>query len=225
MSDIAILVPMLKRGDRARRFMEGLTEWSAESHRVVFLVSPHDEDTRRACLGSGGDVITVPFELAPGDYARKINHGVWITTEPWVLQCAVDVLFHKGWDTELMRVAAGHGSVIGTNDLGNPLTKAGRHATHSLIRRTYIEEHGTIDEPGKALHEGYYHCWVDNELVETAVSRRVWVSARRSHVEHLHYIWHKGADDDTYRRGMSHYRQDNELFRRRRPLWRSRPVR
>jgi len=101
----------------------------------------------------------------------------------------------------------------------------GRHATHPLVRRSYVEEHGTIDEPGKVLHEGYDHQWVDNELVETAKARGAWAFAKNSHVEHLHPFWpdgkggKKGEMDATYEKALSSPRKDMALFRSRRRLW------
>jgi hypothetical protein len=227
---IAVIVPALHRPERVVPLMESLHEASRVPVRLLFILSPGDDATVTACDAAGVTHVTTPFPLAGGDYARKINLGIDITREPWILQASDDLHFHPGWDecalTVGESVAAG---VVGTNDLGNPLVKQGRHATHSLIRRAYVDEHGTIDEPGKALHEGYWHCWVDNELIETAKSRRAYFAARRSFVEHLHPIWpdgkggRKGTDDATYRRGQKHYRDDHHLYLQRRSLWGSRP--
>jgi glycosyltransferase involved in cell wall biosynthesis len=228
---IAVLVPVLDRPDRAEPLIESILAASTLVDEVLFLCSPGDEDQIEACMNTGPEAnwLIVPFALAGGDYARKINYGITVTRSPWVLQAADDLRFHPGWDEEaLARDTGPHVGVIGTNDMGNPMVRSGRHATHSLIRRAYVEEQGTIDELGKALHEGYHHCWVDNELVETAQARNAWSSARRSRVEHLHHIWpvrrgsreRKGVDDATYRRGQTRYREDNKLFHTRRPLWR-----
>jgi hypothetical protein len=185
-------------------------------------VTGGDDAQQAACLDTDAATVVVPFPLESGDYARKINYGVLCTHAPWVFQASDDLFFHPGWDDEALSVAVGHTGayVVGTNDMGNPLVRSGRHSTHSLIWREYIEEQGTIDEPGKALHEGYWHCWVDNELIETAKSRRAYFAARRSRVEHLHHIWHKGTDDATYRRGQQRYKADHDLFMSRRSLWR-----
>lgn len=220
---IAVLVPVLGRPERAAPLVASVEEASTLVTRVVFLVTDGDDAQLAACLATDAMTVVVPFALGGGDYARKINYGVLCTDEPWVLQAGDDLRFHRGWDREALRIGerpAAH--VIGTNDLGNPLVRSGAHSTHSLIRRAYIEERGTIDEPGKALHEGYWHCWVDNELVETAKSRNAYFAARRSRVEHLHHIWRKGTDDETYRRGQRQYNQDAALFKSRRPLWRGR---
>jgi glycosyltransferase involved in cell wall biosynthesis len=224
---IAVLVPVLDRPERAAPLVESIREASSLVTEILFLVTPGDDAEWSAAIDTGAAVVTVDFPLDGGDYARKINYGVLCTEAPWLLQASDDLVFHKGWDyAALDRDTGPHVGVIGTNDLGNPLVRSGRHSTHSLIRRSYIEEHGTIDELGKALHEGYWHCWVDNELVETAQARRAYVAARRSRVEHMHWIWpdrrggRKGVDDATYRRGQRRYNQDYSLFQSRRSLWR-----
>ena len=223
-------MPVLERPERAASLVADVTAASKLVDEIVFLVSPADDAQLAACLATDAMTVEVPFALDGGDYARKINYGVLCTESPWIFQASDDLVFHRGWDEIALSFAAReHVGVIGTNDLGNPLVRSGKHSTHSLIRRTYIEEQGTIDEPGKALHEGYWHCWVDNELIETAHARSAYVAARKSLVEHMHPIWRdrrgggrKGADDATYRRGQERYQEDNRLFRERRPLWRSR---
>ena len=227
---IAILVPVLARSARAAPLVESISSSSKLVDEIVFLCSPRDEAQIYAAARTGARCVEVPFELAGGDYARKINFGLEVTTSPWIFQASDDLVFHPGWDeialTFERREETG---VIGTNDLGNPLVRTGRHSTHSLIRRSYVEEQGTIDQPGFALHEGYWHCWVDNELIETARARGAFVAARKSRVEHMHPIWpdrrrggRKGQDDSTYRRGQARYHEDAELYRERRPLWRDR---
>jgi len=96
---------------------------------------------------------------------------------------------------------------------------AGKHATHPLVRRAYVDEFGTIDEPGKIVHDGYCHMWVDNELCATAMARGQWAFARESHVEHLHPIFHKGKMDTTYEKALSTSKEDFAHFSARRHLW------
>jgi hypothetical protein len=231
-SEIAILVPVLGRPQRVQPLIESIWENTVTPHRVVFIASEPDSDelgaiTRAAVLGHCDISLLIIPGPEPGDYARKINIAYRDSIEPWLFQGSDDLRFHQGWDTAALAVAEQTGKgVIGTNDLGNPMTMRGRHATHSLVARWYADQHGTIDQPGEILHEGYHHCWVDNELVQTAWHRNQFAFARESHVEHLHPIWpdgkggRKGVDDATYRRGQERYREDQLYFNRnRRPLW------
>ena len=109
-------------------------------------------------------------------------------------------------------------SVVGTNDLGNPEVKKGKHSTHSLVRRSYVAEHGlTWDaRPGIVYSDAYEHQWVDTEMVSVAIDRDVFVFCGASVVEHLHPLWGKGVMDDTYRKALDRRREDAALFRRRR---------
>jgi hypothetical protein len=76
-------------------------------------------------------------------------------------------------------------------------------------------------ETGNYVAWGYASKNCDNELIETAKARRAYFAARRSRVEHLHHIWHKGVNDATYTRGQKRYHEDHLLFMQRRPFWRS----
>ena len=109
--------------------------------------------------------------------------------------------------------------VIGTNDLGNATVMRGLHSTHPFVRRSYVEERGTIDEPGKCVHEGYSHQWVDTELIDTAKRRGQWAFAKHSHVEHMHPFWKKGTMDATYEQALSTSKEDYALYQERRLLW------
>jgi hypothetical protein len=223
---IAVLAPVLNRPERARPLADSLR--STSTARLVLLCSPGDRDEIAACRkvarhDSRIDVIVVGWQPGPGDYARKVNEGVRRTVEPWLLNAADDLLFHDGWDREALDVADRTGRrVIGTNDLCNRRVIRGRHSTHSLVHRSYIDEVGTVDRQGVMLHEGYRHNFCDDELVQTAIHRREFVMAARSHVQHLHPNCGHGDDDDTYRRGMEGFREDGRLARARRQVWRTR---
>lgn len=190
--------------------------------RLVFLCSPGDDEKIEACRAvTSAETVVVPFEREGGDYARKINYGISITDEEWVFQGADDLTFHEGWLEAALRTAERLNTapgVIGTQDLGNRMVKFGRHSTHSLVSRSYAEE-GTVDGPG-LMHEGYFHNFVDTEMVETAIYRRRWAFSKQAVVEHLHPHWHKGEMDATYELGLGEFRADQLRFFERRKLWR-----
>jgi hypothetical protein len=94
--------------------------------------------------------------------------------------------------------------------------KRGLLSTHSLISRDYVEIRGaSLDGPGIVLHQGYRHNFVDEEVTALARSRRVFVFARDSIVEHLHPQWRKGPMDPTYELGLEGFHDDARLFRER----------
>ena len=225
MSTIVVVAPVLNRPHNAQRVVDSFIASKADA-RFLFVCSPGDTRQIKASQATSAEVLVVDFDCGRGDWARKINTAFTQTDEEFLLLAADDLRFHQGWDREALRVAEQHeAGVIGTNDLGNPTVMRGQHSTHSLVRRAYIEEQGTIDEPGKVLCERYWHNWCDNELVETAEARNRWAFARRSHVEHLHPHWGHGELDTTYRQGLRHFTEDRMLLQRRRVLWKPRGYR
>lgn len=217
---VAILVPVLRRPHNVAPLVASIEGATPEAHHTLFICSEGDTDELDAVTDVGAEHLTIPA-YGLGDYAKKINAGFTATTEPYVFLGADDLRFHDGW------FAAAHAEmanrkigVVGTQDLGNPRVKQGLHSTHSLVRRSYIERYGTIDEPGKVLHEGYPHEFVDDELVGTAQARGAWAFAHDSVVEHLHPHWGKAPTDDLYGQARSRYMIGRKLYKRRRHLWR-----
>lgn len=215
---LVILVPMLGRPHHVAPLHESIR--TTCDARVLFLLTPGDDEVLAAVKSETDEGFLFVGPHAPGDYARKINAGIAATTEDHIFTGASDLKFHPGWyEAAVAKLAPGIG-VVGTNDLGNRGTANGRHATHMLVTREYVEKFGTIDEPGKFFHEGYPHECVDNEAVETARSRGAYAHAAESLVEHLHPLWGKGEWDETYRQIPDRIEVGQRLFRERRRLWR-----
>lgn len=225
MSDIVILVPVLGRAHAIGPLYRSLEESTESVWHLRFYCSPGDREASEMCAwtalsDSRVTVKVVDWDPGPADWAKKINLGYLETSEEFMLLGATDLRFHPGWDTAALEVAEQTGAgLIGTNDLGNATVMRGHHSTHPLVRRSYIEAYGTIDEDDKILHEGYCHQWVDTELCETAMARGQWAFAKNSHVEHLHFMWGKSERDATYDKALSTTREDNRLYGKRRQLW------
>lgn len=211
---VAILVPVLRRPQNVRPLLDSIHQATpAGECRVVFIADPDDLDEQREVRNHDAQLI-----VHGGSYAQKVNAAVRVTREPLVFTAADDISFHPGWlEAATSKLTVGVG-VVGTNDLGNKRVIRGDHATHSLVTRGYCDL-GTIDGQAGLLHEGYQHCFVDDELVATAKKRGAWAFAADSIVEHHHPDWGKGEDDDTYRRGQAHFRRDRRTFQQRSRLW------
>jgi hypothetical protein len=230
-ADIVVVVPVLGRPGRVADVAESCAAAAAVPTRLLFVATRDDRETRRAALGAIRAtgrlcaLTVLPGALAPGDFARKVNHAFRITTEPWLFQAGDDVEFVPGWDVEVLTVAAQSGAgVVGTNDDANPTVRAGLSSTHSLIRRSYVDEcGGSLDGPGVVFHEGYGHQYTDSELVELARSRGCYAHAGRAVVRHRHPFWGTATDDETYRRGQATAAADQRLFLRRRRAWTETP--
>lgn len=217
---VVVLVPVLNRPHRALPLAKNLRETC--DAELLFIVSQSDSKELEAVKSASGQVegvsfLGVPWKPAAGDYAKKINFGFNQTDQTWVFTGADDLFFHPNW---LENALAVHHStnqqVIGTNDLCNPTTKHGKHSTHTLVHREYIEDIGASwDGPGVVLHEGYDHQYIDNELVVAAKMRREWAHASDSHVQHLHPLCGGSVRDATYNKALARGREDGRLFLRR----------
>jgi hypothetical protein len=224
--DLAIIIPLLRRPHRIAPLLADIEAATDVTRCDVLFVATSDDSAVLAALTEtvGPDH---PFarwvKIRPnsiGDYSKKINHGYRITTAPILFLGADDLHFHEGWlDAGLAPFADPRIGVVGTQDLGNSRVRARQHATHSLVRRSYVDEFGTIDEPGKVLHEGYVHEFVDDEFVETAKKRRAFHFANGCVVEHLHPSWGKAPWDPLYQAEPRRMQAGRRTFAARRRLW------
>jgi len=216
MAEVAILVPVLRRPHRVKPLLDSIESATPEPHRVLFIPDENDSQEIEALEQAGAEYFTVPPRT---NWAAKLNEGYGRTTEPWLFCGADDLNFHPDWFSRALRWATPDTGVIGTNDLCNPRVMTGIHSTHMLVRRSYIDANGTVDEEGKLLHEGYAHEYADDELVQTVMARGVYVHAFDAIVEHLHPMVGKAEDDATYRQGRSATARSRRLFAQRRKLW------
>lgn len=214
-----VVVPVLNRPRNVQPLIDSLAAATPEPYRLLFVCTPQCTDEVDAVDQAGAERLLVPFQ-EHGDYARKINTAYLEFDEPFLFLAADDLRFHPGWlKAALRRMRNPSIGVVGTQDLGNARVLAGVHATHSLVRRSYIDVHGTIDTPRQVLHEGYWHEYCDDELVGTAKRRGAWAFAGDSIVEHLHPTFDKAPTDDIYERQLERMRHSRPLFRMRSRLW------
>jgi glycosyltransferase involved in cell wall biosynthesis len=218
---LAVLTPVLNRPERVEILLASLTasvDPRTVDLNVVWLCSPGDDAEIEAIRQAGHIAHVMRWPAGPGDYAKKMNHGIAITSTQWIFLGADDLRYHPGWfEKALLRQQRAFSCVVGTNDLGNSRTLAGVHSTHSLIHRGYVEC-GSIDDP-KLLHEGYDHQFCDDEFIQTAQARGTYAHAADAIVEHLHPDWGKGVTDATYLKGRARFDADRLLYNSRRHLW------
>lgn len=216
---VLIIVPALGRPHHVAPLLESIETNTPAPHRTLFVCSPHDFTVHDAVRAVDGELVLTTWDPGHGDYARKINLGYRISTEPLLFLGATDLRFHREWLERAVAYLEPGVGVVGTNDLGNSRVLRGVHSTHTLVTREYVDTYGTIDEPGKVLHEGYWHEYCDDEFVETSWKREAWAFAHDSIVEHLHPAWGKGEMDAMYAQEGRRMRHGRRLFLRRRPLW------
>jgi hypothetical protein len=223
MAEIAIQIPVLNRPHRAAEVVASIFRSTEVEVEVLFICSPGDTAEIAAVQATGEDYMVVPWECGPGDFARKHNLAFQHTTAPFVLLAADDLDFQPGWDHAILKChSVLQRGVIGTQDDANPLVKRGKHSTHPVVTRSYIDEVGGTwhDGPGIILHEGYLHQWVDTELCNAAMERDEWSFTHLAVIRHLHPMYpHRGigrtAMDDTYRKALGGASHDSMLYRER----------
>lgn len=213
----AVIVPVMRRPQNAQPFMDSFRASGAVDLATVYAICDTDDEDTIAAWKSAGAEPCYPLypdgNETPGTFAQKVNWGYRLTEEPWLFLVGDDVRFKPGWLDHAQHEARDGYDVIGTNDLHNPRVTSGQHATHLLIRRSYVDEQGASwDGPKVVAHDGYRHWFVDDEIVTAAKQRETWTFAARSEVEHLHPLFGLAEDDDVYRLGQAHAEQDKALF-------------
>lgn len=218
---VDIIIPALHRPQNVKPLMESLRASTALA-TAWWVIEPDDDEEREAVTAAGGQL----FRKA-GTFAQKVNTAYllrqpgWVNDlipmAPWILLVGDDVRFHPGWLDKALEVAnRWDADVVGTNDLLNPRVMRGEHATHMLIRRSYIDEIGSSwDGPGIVAHEGYHHWYVDDEIVMAAKLRGRFQAALGSHVQHFHPMNGTTPMDEIYELGTKHVETDKALFTRR----------
>ena len=204
----AVIVPVLHRPQNIGPLVDSLRA-STGLATAYFVVEDGDHEIANLVLANGARVL-----FKSGTFAEKSNYAIDKTDEPWLLFVGDDVHFHAGWLDAALDIANRYGkSVIATNDCHNPRVTRGEHATHPLIERRYIDDQGaSFDGPGTVAHEGYGHCYVDDEWTLKAKVDQVFAAALHSRVEHLHPFWTGQDTDDVYEKGQSTFNADQALF-------------
>lgn len=202
---VAVIVPVLGRPDHAKPFMESLRASTGLAH--VYAICEWTDNASSAWQEAGAEVVF-------GDqhtFAEKANAGYRASDEPWMLLVGSDVCFRPGWYDRALRAAGDRFHLVGTNDLS--ALHRPHHAVHPLIRRSWVDEQGASwDGPGTIAHEGYGHCFVDNEWSTVAARAGVLIQAPDAVVEHLHPLFRKAEVDEVYEEGQKSYAADRALF-------------
>lgn len=216
-TELAVLVPVLDRPQNVEPLVASFRQSGAPGD-LVFLVNASDTTELRAVKLSHARRVECPDDVVT--WPAKQNYGVAHVEADWYLLAGDDVTFEPGWwqATQSLRDDPGV-SVIGTQDGANARVIAGEHSTHTLVRGTYIREQGTIDEPGKVVHGGYSHWFVDDELLWTAKVRGVWAFCNEARVLHHHPYFDPSIKwDATYAKGESRSAEDQAIWVQRAPL-------
>lgn len=219
---LAILIPTYGRVDRLDAVVANAREATPGAH-VVLLLEPGEFAQVTGREPEAATLLTRSHG-GFGSYAAAINFGYRHTSEELLFAGADDLRFHSGWlDAALATMQATGAHVVGTNDLGNPEVLAGEHATHYLVRRSYLDQVGGVFDqgPGSFMPDCYDHNWTDREFIATAQHRGVFAPCLDAVVAHCHPAWGKAEMDATYAKSFRHEPADAVLARERMEAMRS----
>jgi len=217
--ELVLLIPVFKRPKNVEPLLDSFYDSdSAAIGRILFIASRGDDGEIKEIekfIDEGFVDIVIKPDSVKETYPCKINYGISITEEPWILSGADDVFFDTGWWEATKPLRNAGAKFIGLNDLSNPRVMSGSHSTHVLIKRDYINDYGVIDRPGVLYHEGYNHWFCDDEMVITAKIRGEFTHCSNSYVVHLHPYFGRGEWDEIYAKGESTSNEDREEFEKR----------
>jgi glycosyltransferase involved in cell wall biosynthesis len=210
---IDVIIPVLARPQNVAPLLANLRGSTKVELRILFVCSDGDLEEITAVEKEGAEYLLLDAPPADGNYAKKINLGYHSTSNPWLFLASDDLEFHAGWAETALARARERNHVVGTNDKFNAFVRQGILATHSLIRRAYIDDPGaSLDGPGFVYHEGYSHNFVDCELSVLARHRNVYIYAQGAVVQHMHPLARKTPMDSTYDFGVRDFDRDRRLF-------------
>lgn len=221
-SRTAILIPTYGRPGTVARIRDSAYGTTQADCKLYFIVEPADHDTIDAVRD-----VDEAYILNKGTptYASCINTAYEQTSEAFLFAGADDLRFCDKWLEEALScMNDSQIGIVGTHD---PLNSTPDHATHYLVRRTYIDNHsGCMDTRGVVLYP-YRHNYTDQEVVGVAKARNAYAYCQTAVVEHLHPGWrHDGVVDhksplfdETYAKGNRHHAADMLLFIERSKQW------
>lgn len=204
---IAILIPTMGRFNKLKPLVKNIEETTNVKHHIYFAT----DETKAINLLKKSKATVFETDKETVSYAKRINMMFRKTKEDFVFTASNDIVFEKGWDTELLKKMSIPGAgVVASNDLFNP------NGTNFLVSRSYINSVGGTfdDEVGVVFHE-YIHNFCDTELVTKAKIRSAYQFADLSIVEHNHPLAKKAEDDWVYKKGQESFEKDRDTFNRR----------
>jgi hypothetical protein len=206
-TDLAVIVPTVKRADMLEALVFNIHEVTQTKHRIYLVLESDDEESLK--VAKGLDSVDVVGEY--GSNATAVNGGYRASKEPFLAIVNDDCLFHRGWDLAALKYFSDDVHVVGLNQ-GDGTCKC-----FFMVRRSYIEEHsGVFDKPNTLFHT-YASQFPDTEFAEYAQHRGVWAEAQDSLVEHMHWTFGKGdANHPNYRKAVDTFAADQAVYAARR---------
>lgn len=185
---------------------------------VLFLPDESDEATIAEIERHGASYSIAHEAEAFGvpTYATKLNRAYHVTSQPFIMYASDDIVPQPGWLEHA--TSALQDESIGLLGLKDGLRPDKNHlwnATHGIIRRSYIEAHGSasLEDAGPVFWEGYRHACVDVEVTGVAIKRGAYRYEPRAALKHDRRV------DATTSIGVQFLEDDRARMRARQLRW------
>ena len=209
-----ILIPTM-RPERMDSIYKNLRESTKLNFKLFFILEAEDFEHYKN-LKRNYHII---LNKGSKSYTGAINSAYKQVSSEYFFTGADDLVFHLNWLENAMPLLNKGCEVVGTNDLLNRYVKAGQHATHFFVKRSYIENvGGVIDNSYPVLYE-YNHNYCDTEFIETAKKRGVFYPCLSSIVKHNHYTVGRSKFDSVYKKSNETKEIDKKKYEERSLLW------
>lgn len=216
---VAVMIATLWRHERLPALADNFRSSTQWPSTLYFLCEDYDKDSIQTVISLKDKGLPVCLVVCNGNTPTiAFNQGFLATEEPYLYFTGDDVEFKDFWLEEAMRHFEPGTEVVATWDGFYENGKSGY-----LFTRSYITDHGTIDEKGKVFHSGYGHTHCDTEFYYTAVYRGIFRFARNAEVKHwnIHHPGTKYSSDATSEKEarVCTEHKDGELYESRKHMF------
>lgn len=223
MNEITVAIPILWRPERIKAVISDFKPYDVD---LLFLPDEDDEETiseLEECEATYS-IAHKAKKFGVPTYETKINHAYQTTRTPYLLYAADDIEPQKGWLRNALNILTQnpHVGLLAADDGSHPLVHKGKLATHGIVRRSYVEKHGSASHPdaGPIFYEGYRHWGCDAEASYVARQRGAFHYSPNVRLFHKRrQTIKKHGEDKTYLLGSKYAEQDKELMKKRCAGW------
>ena len=215
MNEIAILIPTVGRSKKLETLTKNIHDCTVIPHTIYFITESFDTESSKEIARLNEKEITV----STGTYVAAINTAYHSTKEPFILLGSDDIVFKKDWDTKMRKMFDDANiGVVGHEDEW-AISKTGKHGSHLMIRRSYIEtQSGVVDEKNTIYSSKYKHIMCDIETEQTAMMRNAFAMSD-AFISHTHWYMKTAEMDETYQRAIDVADKDRETYDDRRKMF------
>lgn len=211
---ISLLLPTRKRPERLTQTVTSIADTSTDCPEILCYVSD-DDDSYDHLIRQAEEFPEVnKFIRGP----RLTMSDLWNALIPHAtgdifMLCADDVIFRTdGWDVEIEKAFAAVPDkiLLAYADDGGPNGK--NFASLPFVSRRWIETVGYFTGPG--FSADFSDTWPND--VADMIGRKKFVPVL---IEHMHYIWSKAEEDQTYKENQERWHRDrpDKLYAERLP--------